>query len=107
MLWYREAQLDVEPLKATPELQAAYENVRLAILHAGGPISANDHSMAGIIGRGVQAWRRIKPRLLELGKINQIGDRISAPFADAMLAQAAAKAEQNRRNAMNGWDGRR
>ena len=95
----------------TLEERGAYDTVLDLIYAHAGDLNDDDHYLAGWMRCDVRVWRRLKKRLLELGKIYLASGKIRNKRADreldaaqhriASAARAGLQSAANRRAARN------
>jgi uncharacterized protein YdaU (DUF1376 family) len=68
--------------------RGAYNTVLDLIYHRDGKLPDDDRFLAGYMGVDVRVWRRIKTRLIGLGKLSIIDGMVRDDVADVVVAEA-------------------
>ena len=68
--------------------RGAYNTVLDLIYHRDGKLPDDDRFLAGYMGVDVRVWRRIKTRLIGLGKLSVIDGMLRDDVADVVVAEA-------------------
>lgn len=100
MKWYKRDPKDArEGMRTlTLEERGAYNTLLDLIYETDNNVHDDDRYLAGVMGCDLRIWKRIRTRLLEMGKIQLEGGYIRNVRATNTLSQAVATADVNATN---------
>lgn len=109
MKWYKRDPKDArEGMRTlTLEERGAYNTLLDLIYETDNNVHDDDRYLAGVMGCDLRIWKRIRARLLEIGKIQLEGGYIRNVRATNTLSQALATADVNATNGRKSGDKRR